>query len=144
MIDRRSGGPVEILLVEDNPGDVRLTREAWKEGKLRNNLHVAEDAVEALAFLREQGRHVSAARTPTLTAVPLAEPTRPPSRVTQYTLPEPGRVHFDLERTDRLSAALGRIARETFDLILLDLTLPDSWGLDTFVRIHDASPNTPV
>jgi CheY-like chemotaxis protein len=62
MIDRRSGGPVEILLVEDNPGDVRLTREAWKEGKLRNNLHVAEDGVEALAFLRRQGRHGDAAR----------------------------------------------------------------------------------
>ena len=62
MIDRRSGGPVEILLVEDNPGDVRLTREAWKEGKLRNNLHVAEDGVEALAFLRQQGRHGGAVR----------------------------------------------------------------------------------
>jgi len=62
MIDRKGGGPVEILLVEDNPGDVRLTREAWKEGKLRNNLHVAEDGVEALAFLRKQGRHAGAAR----------------------------------------------------------------------------------
>ena len=62
MNDRRSGGPVEILLVEDNPGDVRLTREAWKEGKFRNNLHVAEDGVEALAFLRKQGRHVGAVR----------------------------------------------------------------------------------
>ena len=47
--------PVEILLVEDNPGDVRLTREALHEGKIRNNLHVAKDGVEALAFLRREG-----------------------------------------------------------------------------------------
>jgi CheY-like chemotaxis protein len=47
--------PVEILLVEDNPGDARLTREALKEGKIRNNLHHAKDGVEALAFLRREG-----------------------------------------------------------------------------------------
>jgi two-component system, chemotaxis family, response regulator Rcp1 len=45
---------VEILLVEDNPGDVRLTKEALKEGKVRNNLHVVDDGVKALAFLRRE------------------------------------------------------------------------------------------
>lgn len=54
--------PVEVLLVEDNPGDVRLTREALREGKIRNNLHVARDGVEALAFLRRQGEHAGAPR----------------------------------------------------------------------------------
>jgi two-component system, chemotaxis family, response regulator Rcp1 len=54
--------PVEILLVEDNPGDVRLTREALKEGKVRNNLNVAQDGVEALAYLRREGRHEGAVR----------------------------------------------------------------------------------
>ena len=54
--------PVEVLLVEDNPGDVRLTREALKEGKIRNNLHVAKDGVEALAFLRREGEHADAPR----------------------------------------------------------------------------------
>jgi two-component system, chemotaxis family, response regulator Rcp1 len=54
--------PIEILLVEDNPGDVRLTKEALKDAKVRNNLHVAMDGVEALAFLRKQGRHSSAPR----------------------------------------------------------------------------------
>src|SRR5579864_2057280 len=44
--------PVEILLVEDNPGDVRLTVEALKEGKVSNRLSVAHDGVQALAFLR--------------------------------------------------------------------------------------------
>jgi CheY-like chemotaxis protein len=43
---------IEILLVEDNPGDVRLTQEALKENKVRNNLHVARDGVEAMQFLR--------------------------------------------------------------------------------------------
>lgn len=43
--------PIEILLVEDNPGDVRLTREALKEAKVHNNLYVASDGVEALDFL---------------------------------------------------------------------------------------------
>jgi len=47
--------PVEILLIEDNPGDVRLTKEALKEGKLINNLHVSEDGVEALAYLKKIG-----------------------------------------------------------------------------------------
>jgi len=54
--------PVEILLVEDNPGDVRLTREALKEGKVYNNLHWAKDGVEALEFLKRQGRHADAPR----------------------------------------------------------------------------------
>jgi CheY-like chemotaxis protein len=52
--------PVEILLVEDNPGDVRLTKEALKEAKVINNLTVLKDGVEALAFLRRQGAYDNA------------------------------------------------------------------------------------
>jgi two-component system, chemotaxis family, response regulator Rcp1 len=63
MSDReRAAPPVEILLVEDNPGDVRLTKEALKEGKVYNNLHWAKDGVEALEFLKRQGRHADAPR----------------------------------------------------------------------------------
>ncbi|HZN60841.1 MAG TPA: response regulator [Planctomycetota bacterium] len=62
MIDPKGDGTVEILLVEDNPGDVRLSQEAWKEARIRNRLHVAEDGVEALAFLRREGRHADAVR----------------------------------------------------------------------------------
>jgi two-component system, chemotaxis family, response regulator Rcp1 len=54
--------PIEVLLVEDNPGDVRLTREALKEGKVRNNLHVVADGVEAIAFLKKQGPFAGAVR----------------------------------------------------------------------------------
>lgn len=56
------GEMVEILLVEDNPGDVRLTREAMKEAKVRNQLHVVADGVEAIAFLRRQGTYTNAVR----------------------------------------------------------------------------------
>lgn len=51
---------IEILLVEDNPGDVRLTREVLKDGRIRNKLNVAEDGVEALAFLRREGAYADA------------------------------------------------------------------------------------
>ena len=57
-----SNGSAKILLVEDNPGDVRLTREALKEGKILNELSVVEDGVEALAFLRRKGRYAEAVR----------------------------------------------------------------------------------
>ena len=58
----RGGRPVEILLVEDNPGDERLTREALKEGKVYNNFHWVKDGVEAMEFLRRQGRYKDAPR----------------------------------------------------------------------------------
>ena len=51
---------VEILLVEDNPGDVRLTREALKEGRLLNHINVVNDGIEAMAFLRREGKYVDA------------------------------------------------------------------------------------
>ncbi|MDO8663177.1 MAG: response regulator [Candidatus Omnitrophota bacterium] len=53
---------VEILLVEDNPADVRLTTEALKEEKFCNNLHVVNDGVEAMAFLRKEGKFAKAVR----------------------------------------------------------------------------------
>jgi two-component system, chemotaxis family, response regulator Rcp1 len=62
MAENISCKPVEILLVEDNAGDVRLTREALNEGKILNNLHVATDGVEALAFLNRQGKFSLAPR----------------------------------------------------------------------------------
>jgi chemotaxis family two-component system response regulator Rcp1 len=54
--------PIEILLVEDNPGDVRLTREALKDAKVLNNLYVTGDGIEALAFLKRQGKYKDMAR----------------------------------------------------------------------------------
>jgi len=56
------GRLIEILLVEDNPGDVRLTREAFNGGKLQNKIHVVGDGVEAMAFLRKEGEYADAPR----------------------------------------------------------------------------------
>lgn len=53
---------IEILLVEDNPADVRLTQEALREGKVKNRMSVARDGVEALQFLRREGEFASAPR----------------------------------------------------------------------------------
>jgi CheY-like chemotaxis protein len=53
---------IEILLVEDNPGDARLTMEALREAKVHNRLHHVTDGIEALAFLRRQGKHAKAVR----------------------------------------------------------------------------------
>jgi two-component system response regulator len=54
--------PIEILLVEDSPTDVLMTVEAFKYAKVLNNLHVVENGVDALAFLRRQGAHAGAPR----------------------------------------------------------------------------------
>jgi CheY-like chemotaxis protein len=54
--------PIEILLVEDSPADVLITREAFTEARLLNDIHVVEDGVQALEFLRRQGRYASAPR----------------------------------------------------------------------------------
>jgi two-component system, chemotaxis family, response regulator Rcp1 len=54
--------PIEVLLVEDSPGDVRLTREALKDAKVQISLHVASDGIEAMAFLERAGAHADAPR----------------------------------------------------------------------------------
>jgi two-component system, chemotaxis family, response regulator Rcp1 len=66
---------IDILLVEDSPADVLITREAMAEARLLNNIHVAEDGVEALAFLRRQGVHAGAPR-PDLILLDLNLPRR--------------------------------------------------------------------
>jgi len=53
---------IEILLVEDNPGDADLAREALQTGKVRNTLHVVGDGEAAMAFLRRQGKYAAAPR----------------------------------------------------------------------------------
>lgn len=59
---RAEGRAVRILLVEDNPGDVRLTQEALRDAKVRNEMHVAIDGEKALAYLRREGEHKDAKR----------------------------------------------------------------------------------
>jgi two-component system, chemotaxis family, response regulator Rcp1 len=56
------GMPIEVLLVEDSPGDVRLTQEAFRDANPSIHMHVASDGVEAMAFLRREGNHAHAPR----------------------------------------------------------------------------------
>lgn len=62
MNERSRTKPIEILLVEDNPADARLTMEALKDGKVKNNLAMVPDGVEAMAYLRNQGKYAGAVR----------------------------------------------------------------------------------
>lgn len=62
MRDRRKFESVDILLVEDNPGDVKLTQEAFKEGQIANTLHVVGDGIEALDFLFQRNEYTEAPR----------------------------------------------------------------------------------
>jgi chemotaxis family two-component system response regulator Rcp1 len=60
--NREKNARLEVLLVEDSPGDVRLTQEAFRDAKTPINLHVASDGVEAMAFLRQEGANAQAPR----------------------------------------------------------------------------------
>jgi len=58
----RQGSPVDILLAEDNPNDIELTKRAFEKGKINNTLHVVNDGVEAVDFLRQQGDYAESPR----------------------------------------------------------------------------------
>jgi len=75
MREAIDGRPVEILLIEDNPGDVELAREGLRECKIRNNLHAVGDGVEASAFLHRKGAYASRPR-PDLIILDLNLPKR--------------------------------------------------------------------
>lgn len=75
MRDPTVARSIEVLLVEDNPGDVRLMRETFREGKINNRLSVVGDGVEALAFLRREGKYASAPR-PDLILLDLSLPRK--------------------------------------------------------------------
>jgi len=62
MQSNESGKPIEILLVEDNEGDVRLAVEALKDAKIYNHINFVQDGVEAMAYVRKQGKYATALR----------------------------------------------------------------------------------
>ena len=66
---------IQILLVEDNPDDIRLTQEALKEGTIRNELHVVKDGVEAIEFLKRKGKYI-AHQTPDIILLDLNLPRK--------------------------------------------------------------------
>jgi chemotaxis family two-component system response regulator Rcp1 len=84
--------PIEILLVEDNPGDARLTREALSMSKIHNNLHYARDGEEAMRFLKRQGTF-SDAPTPDLILLDLNLPKRDGREVLEDIKKDPLLMH---------------------------------------------------
>ena len=62
MTQSQPGRVIEVLLVEDDPGDVLMTREAFQDHKVANQLHVVNDGTEAMAFLRREGEHADKPR----------------------------------------------------------------------------------
>ena len=62
MNPKNATKPIEILLVEDSPADILITREAFQDARFLNTIHVAEDGIQALEFLRREGSHASAPR----------------------------------------------------------------------------------
>ncbi|MBF0311001.1 MAG: response regulator [Magnetococcales bacterium] len=77
------GQPIELLLVEDSPGDVDLTREALADSRIANRLHVVEDGEQAIDFLEKRGRFASAVR-PDLVLLDLNLPRKDGREVLQY------------------------------------------------------------
>ncbi len=82
-------GSIKVLLVEDNPGDVRLTKEALKEGKMLNRVTVVGDGVEALSFLRRQGKYADAGQ-PDLILLDLNLPKKDGRQVLAEIKADPG------------------------------------------------------
>jgi CheY-like chemotaxis protein len=75
MSERLTGSPIDVLLVEDDPGDVVMTREAFKDYKVANTLNVVTNGEDAIAYLRKQGRYADVA-TPDLVLLDLNLPRR--------------------------------------------------------------------
>ena len=84
-----NGMPIEVLLVEDSPGDVRLTQEAFREANPAIHLHVTTDGVEAMAFLNRQGIHAQAPR-PDLILLDLNLPKMDGREVLAHIKDDPG------------------------------------------------------
>ena len=90
---RESSLPIEVLLVEDDPGDVLMTQEAFAEHKVKNNLSVVTDGVEALAFLRKEGKYADAS-TPDLILLDLNLPRRDGREVLREVKADPDLRHI--------------------------------------------------
>ena len=93
MRERELARPVEILLVEDSPDDVELTRQGLKEGKVWHNLSVVADGVEALEFLRRQGKYGDAPQ-PDIILLDLNLPRKDGSEVLEEVKADPQLKHI--------------------------------------------------
>ncbi|RJQ14695.1 MAG: response regulator [Nitrospiraceae bacterium] len=87
------GDPIEVLLVEDNPADVRLMKESLRDSKVRNNLHVVNDGEAAMSFLRREGKY-SGVPQPDLIMLDLNLPKKDGREVLQEIKTDPALKHI--------------------------------------------------
>ena len=88
-MNKDNSSAINILLVEDNPGDIRLTKEVLKEGKIQNNLSVVMDGEEALLFLKKAGQYANAV-TPDIILLDLNLPKKDGREVLAEIKADPG------------------------------------------------------
>lgn len=103
------GKPIEILLVEDNPDDANLTIDALKDGRVRNNISVIEDGMEAMSYLRREGKHAAAQR-PDLILLDLNLPRKNGREVLQEIKEDP-----DLKRIPVVIMTTSKSEQDVFE-----------------------------
>jgi CheY-like chemotaxis protein len=134
MGSQSSAKPVDLLLVEDNPGDIRLTREALKNGQIHVNLSVVHDGVEAIDFLRHKGQFADAP-TPDLMLLDLNLPRKNGREVLSEIKTDP-----DLKRIPVLIMTTSRAEQDVNRAYNLNANcyITKPMDLDEFLRIVKA------
>ena len=131
------GKPIEILLVEDNPGDVRLMLEALKEDKVLNRVSVVPDGVEAMVFLRQEGKYADAPR-PDLILLDLNLPLKDGRQVLAEI-----KTDADLKRIPVVVLTVSQAEEDIFKSYNLyaNCYITKPVGLDDFISVVKAIEN---
>ena len=130
----KSGKPIEILLAEDSPGDVRLAQEALKDSKIVNTLHVVSDGVEAMAFLRREGKYQGVLR-PDLVLLDLNLPRKDGREVLAEVKADP-----DLKRIPVVILTVSKAEEDVLKTYNLHANcyITKPLGLDQFIKVVKA------
>ena len=127
------GGPIDVLLIEDDPGDILITREAFEHHKIHNTLHVARDGQEGLDYLYQRGAHEGAQR-PDLILMDLNLPKYDGRQLLEQIKSDPDLCFIPLRRTHHL----GRRGRHSAQLstVYANAYVTKPVGFDEFMNVH--------